>query len=139
MGGPKNLNFTINRRQRDKLNGEDAVSKPEPHNRQVQGISKYLIALCSSVKCLRFRREKRTAQSVQDDSSHWTDGLLLRAKGFAVIFLINMAFIAVAIGLLKKYDDDRGFLNGAVIYEGSCTLTKRWSTALHLIINILST
>lgn len=139
MGRLKNLNFTIIPRQRDKLNGEDVVSKPEPHSRQVQGISKYLITLCSSVKGPRFRKEKPTAQSVQDDPSHWTDGLSLRAKGFAVIFLINMTFIAVAIGLSKKYDDDRGFLNGAVIYEGSCTLTKRWSTALHLIINILST
>ncbi|KAJ5082252.1 hypothetical protein N7532_011295 [Penicillium argentinense] len=69
----------------------------------------------------------------------WIDGVYLCAQGSAVFLLINLVFISVAAGLAGKFPDQREFANGSVIYEGNCALTKRWSIALHLVINILST
>lgn len=89
--------------------------------------------------------QRSSADEIEDgdqstSSKHsWIDGVYLCAKGSALLLLINLVFIATAAGLASKYPDQRGFASGSVIYEGSCVLTKRWSAALHLIINILST
>lgn len=69
----------------------------------------------------------------------WIEGVYLCAKGSTVVLFLHLMFVAIAAGLASRYPDKRGFASGSVMYEGSCVLTKRWSIALHLIINILST
>lgn len=69
----------------------------------------------------------------------WIDGAFLCAKGSAVILILHLIFVAIVTGLASRYPDKRGFASGSVMYEGSCVLTKRWSIALHLMINLLST
>lgn len=60
--------------------------------------------------------------------------------------LLNIILFAIASGLANssKYRTlnnihNNTFSTTEIIYEGSCTLTKRWDTALHFIINVLST
>lgn len=71
-------------------------------------------------------------------SRGWINGVYLCAQGSALVLLFNLIIIAVAAGLSRKYAG-RGFASGSAFYRGSCTVTKRWNIALHLIINGLST
>lgn len=69
----------------------------------------------------------------------WIDGVYLCARAGAFILLMNLVLIAIAAGLASRYPENGSYSTTAVIYQGSCGLTKRWNTALHLIINVLST
>lgn len=69
----------------------------------------------------------------------WIEGVYLCAKASAVLLLLNIIFISIAGGLASNHQGSGGSSNSKVIYDGSCTITSRWSMALHLIINILST
>lgn len=71
--------------------------------------------------------------------AQWIDGVYLCAKAGTVVFLINLIFIGVAAGLARRFPDNGAFSSAVVIYRGSCGVSKRWDTALHLIINVLST
>lgn len=71
--------------------------------------------------------------------AQWIDGVYMCAKAGTVVFLLNLIFIAVAAGLASRFPDNHAFGSSAVIYRGSCGVCKRWDTALHLIINVLST
>ncbi|KAJ6130299.1 hypothetical protein N7512_003079 [Penicillium capsulatum] len=68
----------------------------------------------------------------------WISGVYLCAKGSVVVLLLNLILIAVAAGLSNKYAG-HGFASRSAFYRGSCTVTKRWNIALHLIVNGLST
>jgi hypothetical protein len=61
------------------------------------------------------------------------------ARAAALVLLINLVFIAVAAGLASRDPDNGSFSSSVVLYRGSCGVSKRWDTALHLIINVLST
>lgn len=69
----------------------------------------------------------------------WINGVYLCAKASAAMLLLHVIFIAIAAGLASKYPENSGFSGSAVFYRGSCILSQRWNTALHLIINVLST
>ncbi|CAG8250100.1 unnamed protein product [Penicillium salamii] len=75
----------------------------------------------------------------QTGNHDWLAGVSLCAKGGAFVLLVNLVFIAVMAGLATKYPTAHQFSGSQVFYEGNCTLTSRWSIALHFIINILST
>lgn len=51
----------------------------------------------------------------------------------AIVLSLNLLFAFV---VLFKYDSNDGV---GILFEGDCGVVKRWDTALHLIINILST
>ncbi|KAJ5647461.1 hypothetical protein N7490_003833 [Penicillium lividum] len=71
---------------------------------------------------------------------HWIKGVYLCARLGAFVLLINVISICVAAGLSKRYDGDGVWMNGSkVVFQGSCSSVKNWDTALHLIINALST
>lgn len=74
----------------------------------------------------------------QETEQHWTHGLFICSLIYTALFVTNLVFIATAIGLSRGFHDG-GFLDGYVFYQGSCSLTKAWSRALSLIINIFST
>ncbi|KAJ5816561.1 hypothetical protein N7447_008794 [Penicillium robsamsonii] len=69
----------------------------------------------------------------------WIDGVHLCARAGAFILLINLVFIAIAAGLASRHPENGSFSDSAVVFEGSCDVSKRWDIALHLIINVLST
>ncbi|CAG8279342.1 unnamed protein product [Penicillium salamii] len=77
--------------------------------------------------------------SKQDQHARWISGVYMCARCAAVVLLINLIFIAVAGGLDRNHHTSLQFSGSRVFYEGSCTVSKRWDTALHLIINALST
>lgn len=70
--------------------------------------------------------------------SCWINGVYLCAKASCFLLLLNLIFIAVNAGLASNYPENGRFSTWAIIYRGSCTLSSRWDTVLHLIINILS-
>ncbi|KAK5787676.1 hypothetical protein VI817_010173 [Penicillium citrinum] len=81
-------------------------------------------------------------QSHPDDlerDKRWIDGVYMCAKAASIVFLLNLIFIGVSAGLASRFPENSGFGSSAVIYRGVCGVTKRWDTALHLIINVLST
>lgn len=69
----------------------------------------------------------------------WIDGVYFCAKASALLLLLNLILIATAAGLSSKYPHAESPSTSKVIYEGSCIVSNRWNTALHLIVNILST
>ncbi|KAJ5834321.1 hypothetical protein N7447_000347 [Penicillium robsamsonii] len=77
--------------------------------------------------------------SFDPQKPHWINGVFLCAKTSAVLLLLNLIFIAVAAGLANRNPENNGFSSIQVMYQGSCTLSKRWNIALHFIINVLST
>ncbi|CAG8135921.1 unnamed protein product [Penicillium salamii] len=77
--------------------------------------------------------------SKQDQHARWISGVYMCARCAAIVLLINLIFIAVAGGLSRNHHTSLQFSGSRVFYEGSCTVSKRWDTALHLIINALST
>lgn len=51
----------------------------------------------------------------------------------AIVLSFNLLFAAA---VFFKYDSNDGV---GILFEGDCAVVKRWDTALHLLINILST
>lgn len=89
---------------------------------------------------------KITESDLEQSSPHklekytqWIDGVYMCAKAASVVFVLNLVFIGVSAGLASRFPDNSGFGSSAVMYRGGCAVTKRWDTALHLIINVLST
>ncbi|RHZ60722.1 uncharacterized protein CDV56_108808 [Aspergillus thermomutatus] len=66
--------------------------------------------------------------------AQWIKSVYIRAWISALVLLINIILVSVAGGMAGG-----GYATTQVVYEGSCTLTERWDTALHLLINVLST
>ncbi|CAG8107401.1 unnamed protein product [Penicillium olsonii] len=84
-------------------------------------------------------KAKAPDNNAQTNNQDWLAGVYLCAKGAAFLLLVNVTFIAIIAGLARNHPTAQHFSGSRVFYEGSCTLTSRWSTAIHLIINILST
>lgn len=76
---------------------------------------------------------------VKPQKPRWAIGVGLCAKASALVLLLSVLFVAIAAGLAREYPENGGFSSSAIFYEGSCTLTHRWTIALQLLINILST
>ncbi|KAL3496409.1 hypothetical protein BJX62DRAFT_232516 [Aspergillus germanicus] len=70
---------------------------------------------------------------------HWIRGVHICAALSSAVLLVNLILLIIAIVLSRRVNDDSGVFSGDVIYDGSCTISKRWDTALHLLINVLST
>ncbi|KAI9369945.1 hypothetical protein BJX61DRAFT_545098 [Aspergillus egyptiacus] len=93
----------------------------------------------------RVRIFQSTENKINDDvnnsekKSHWIKGVNICAYISSAVLLINVVFLIVAATLASKNRDVVDLTGFRVIYDGSCTLSKRWDLVLHLIINILST
>ncbi|KAJ5914828.1 hypothetical protein N7504_003711 [Penicillium tannophilum] len=86
--------------------------------------------------------EEATAGSDKNNSQKrpaWIKGVYICAYATAGLLLLNTILISVAGGLASKNSGSGGSTNSQVVYNGSCAITSRWNTALHFIINILST
>ncbi|KAJ0424724.1 hypothetical protein BJY00DRAFT_309141 [Aspergillus carlsbadensis] len=69
----------------------------------------------------------------------WTRGALFCAWSALLILAINVILTVVAVGIAYTKPFNRGDIESAVLYKGSCSRTDGWKTALHLLINVLST
>ncbi|KAE8381623.1 hypothetical protein BDV26DRAFT_301230 [Aspergillus bertholletiae] len=66
-------------------------------------------------------------------TENWKRSLYIGSLSSVVVLLFNVSFVAWAVSH-HDLTDDRG-----VLYTGDCVKTKRISTGIHLVINILST
>ncbi|GAB1198075.1 hypothetical protein APSETT444_007383 [Aspergillus pseudonomiae] len=66
-------------------------------------------------------------------TENWKRSLYLGSLASVIVLLFNVSFVAWAVSH-HDLTENRG-----VLYTGDCTKTKRMSTGLHLVINILST
>lgn len=71
---------------------------------------------------------------LEGHQAQWIKSVYICAWISALVLLINIALISAAGGMAGG-----AYGTTQMIYEGSCTLTKRWDVALHLLINVLST
>lgn len=70
---------------------------------------------------------------------HWLRGVYLCARVGACVLLINVISMSVAAGLSTRYSAKSQLSGSKIVYEGNCSAVKNWDTALHLVINVLST
>ncbi|KAJ5816968.1 hypothetical protein N7447_009201 [Penicillium robsamsonii] len=87
-----------------------------------------------------------TTEAIEDGGSpskvvenNWIVGVRYCAAAGACILAINLVVTIVAAGIATRHGGNSAWGTSVVIYQGDCGIVKRWSLALHLIINILST
>lgn len=80
----------------------------------------------TAVQSTRKHRKKRKTEN-------WKRSLYLGSLSSIIVLLFNVSFVAWAVSHHDLTEDRR------VLYTGDCTKTKRMSTGIHLVINILST
>ncbi|KAK2805543.1 hypothetical protein FQN50_006169 [Emmonsiellopsis sp. PD_5] len=89
----------------------------------------------------RWRPENRrepVLSSEQDGNRKWTKGVLLCAWGATAVLVLNIILTIIAAGRAYSTYEGQSF-GSAILYQGSCTRSKKWATGLHFVINILST
>lgn len=74
-----------------------------------------------------------------EPGKEWIRGAMLCAWGTALILILNaiLTIIAVGVGYSKSLGEK--YFTYTELYQGSCSVTDSWTTAMHFIINILST
>lgn len=86
--------------------------------------------------------EESNALSNETDNRkqpHWIRGVHICTAVSSSVLLINIILIAIATVRSRRDNNDPDLPDFEVIYDGSCSITKRWDVALHLLINVLST
>lgn len=71
-------------------------------------------------------------------SRQWLQGVYLCALATTTVLVANVVLFIAASVLAYRDDHDHGF-STETIFTGSCDVTKRWDSGLHLAINLLST
>lgn len=72
-------------------------------------------------------------QSYHRKCQDWRSGIIVCATATSVIALVNIPLLIIA---LAKFDPETAIGN---IFTGDCNVVKKVNSALHLLINILST
>lgn len=83
--------------------------------------------------CDRKAVESTRKHNKKRKTENWKRSLYLGSLASVIVLLFNVSFVAWAVSH-HDLTENRG-----VLYTGDCTKTKRMSTGLHLVINILST
>ncbi|OJJ03883.1 hypothetical protein ASPVEDRAFT_891047 [Aspergillus versicolor CBS 583.65] len=79
-----------------------------------------------------FKREIEPGQE-------WIKGAMLCAWGTALILTLNAILTIIAVGVGYSRSSGDKYFTYTELYEGSCSVTNSWTTAMHFIINMLST
>lgn len=87
----------------------------------------------SAVPVLEDSNQPKTQRST------WIKGVYLCAYATVGLLLLNVVLVSVTGGLASRYPGSRGTSSSKVFYEGLCQTVSRWSTAFHVIVNIIST
>lgn len=81
-------------------------------------------------------RKRHSAKRIERLES--IPGIKVCAIAASVALLVNSVLAITAFSIGYSRPGDNGFLLVA-LYEGSCSVSKNWSTWLHLLINVLGT
>ncbi|KAL4733484.1 hypothetical protein BDV11DRAFT_175653 [Aspergillus similis] len=79
------------------------------------------------------------SETEASEQPHWIRGVHICTAVSSAVLVLNVILLIIAAVRASRDNDDPGLPSFEVIYDGSCAITKRWDTALHLLINILST
>ncbi|KAB8218861.1 hypothetical protein BDV33DRAFT_204907 [Aspergillus novoparasiticus] len=111
-----------------------APEEQNPHKRtQDEAVTYTETYRDSAVPILEDSSQQKTQRST------WIKGVYLCAYATVGLLLLNVIFVSVTGGLASRYPGSRGTSNSKVFYEGPCQTVSRLSTALHFIVNIIST
>ncbi|GLA89221.1 hypothetical protein AtubIFM56815_003693 [Aspergillus tubingensis] len=81
----------------------------------------------------------RTSSSAAHPDEEWIHGVLLGTWAAGGISVLNILLALIAIGIsYSQSANSHGFLS-TELYNGNCTLSSRWATVIHVVINLLST
>lgn len=83
------------------------------------------------------KNDRESNKSAQ--KARWIHGVFLCAKVSVGLLFPNILFFSIAAGLASKNRHISGFSDTQIVYQGKCSLTKRWNVALHLVINGVGT
>ncbi|KAL2867715.1 uncharacterized protein BJX67DRAFT_387626 [Aspergillus lucknowensis] len=112
-----------------------------PNARDSEGRPKLLSRL-TSWRCLSRKKETQgsriTASPSSDHGRAWIKGVVICAWVMGGVLALNIILTIIAAGLAYSKNDQQSF-SFASMYKGKCSVVKDWTTALHLVINILST
>ncbi|KAJ6020960.1 hypothetical protein N7540_006464 [Penicillium herquei] len=92
----------------------------------------------------QYSQLNKLGQNTEEREEQWIAAILLRAKGATAILIINVILMIIA-GILAAEGKSK-FISGVhldalspAFYQGDCSTSGHLSTALHLLISILST
>ncbi|PGG95342.1 hypothetical protein AJ79_10113 [Helicocarpus griseus UAMH5409] len=68
----------------------------------------------------------------------WTKVILLCTWGATAVLAVNIILTTAAVARAYSTYGLQGF-GSAILYEGSCSLSKNWTSGLHIVINVFST
>lgn len=112
---------------------------PSPSRSSVTGKNARAVIMSTGTSSYEKIQSEEHGSEVSQLKSSWIGGVYLCAIGSAVLLLLNLALIGAMAGLASRNPSNPGFSSAETVYEGSCSLSSRWSAGLHLIINALST
>ncbi|PWY77254.1 hypothetical protein BO94DRAFT_588588 [Aspergillus sclerotioniger CBS 115572] len=69
----------------------------------------------------------------------WIHGVLVGTWTAGGILTLNVLLSLIAIGVSYSQTDNTRGLISTEVYNGNCTLSSRWATGIHIVINLLST
>lgn len=84
------------------------------------------------------RKIEEKIQQDQDNQQEWVTGILICACIATLVLFLNIVLTVAAVAIAFSKNKDQG-LTSTILYRGSCSVTKNWVRALHLVINVLST
>ncbi|KAL4913092.1 hypothetical protein BDW62DRAFT_214530 [Aspergillus aurantiobrunneus] len=87
------------------------------------------------------KTEAEIAGSETDSPPHsrdWIKGVVICSWVLASVLSVNTLLTIIAAGIAYSKNNESDF-SFASLYTGKCSVVKKWSTGLHLVINILST
>ncbi|KAE8393115.1 hypothetical protein BDV23DRAFT_180994 [Aspergillus alliaceus] len=74
-----------------------------------------------------------------EEGKEWIRGALLCTRGAGIILALNFIMAIVATGISYSKPLNRQQFQAITLYDGDCSVSSRWATGLHLLINVLST
>lgn len=109
-------------------NTEDAEERPKPASRLQEWLW----------RPLNGQRTNSDQQSSPNETRDWIKGVVICTWIIALVLALNIILTVIAAGIVYTKDASQAFAFGS-LYTGNCSVAKKWSTGLHVLINILST
>ncbi|KAL4778392.1 hypothetical protein BJX76DRAFT_352648 [Aspergillus varians] len=73
-----------------------------------------------------------------EEGKEWIKGAVICTWGTGFILALNVILSIVAMGIGYSKSLNQGLFQSISLYDGNCTVSNRWATGLHLLININS-
>ncbi|OOF93839.1 hypothetical protein ASPCADRAFT_132185 [Aspergillus carbonarius ITEM 5010] len=85
---------------------------------------------------LPFRKPSAVQRPLDEE---WIHGVLVGTWTAGGVLTLNVILALIAIGISYSQTDNTRGLISTEVYNGHCTLSSRWATGIHIVINLLST